>query len=105
MTEKRLILVDVSHIAFNFWSVKQQMTWNVSTNAINSMCDQWYKITGDNGYLQMKYPLTSGSTVLEDTRIPSGIIKNIWRWSNYGNNVVIPCFDRPCGSRKGGSIP
>ena len=40
MTEKRLILVDVSHIAFNFWSVKQQMTWNVSTDVINSMCDQ-----------------------------------------------------------------
>lgn len=100
MTEKRLILVDVSHIAFNFWSVQQQMTWNVSTDVINSMCDKWYKSTGDNGYLQMKYPLTSGSTVLEDTRIPTGIIKNIWRWSNYGNNVVIPCFDRPCGSRK-----
>lgn len=97
---ERLVLPDVSHMAFNFMAVRHEMSFRVNVAAINSICDSWYKASGNEDYNNWKLSYANGEHPLVDTRIPSGIVKNIWRWSRYGQDTVIPCFDRPCGSRK-----
>ena len=65
---KHLVLVDVSHMAYNFLAVSSPMTYTY------------------NGQLV-------------DTRIPAGILKNVWKWSRYGKDDVVVCFDRGCPAR------
>lgn len=35
-----------------------------------------------------------------NTTIQTGIIKNVWKWSNRGEYPTVVCFDRPCPLRK-----
>lgn len=101
MVDSRLVLVDTSHMAFNFMAVRQTMTWQVNVGMVNDRCERLANELGDSSYLDWK--IEDGyykKAIATDTRIPAGIVKNIWRWSNGGEYVVIPCFDRPCPARK-----
>lgn len=35
-----------------------------------------------------------------NTTIQTGIIKNVWKWSNRGEYPTVVCFDRPCPLRR-----
>lgn len=70
---KRVVIVDFNHMAHRYFHSPFSLSVRLNVN---------------------------GVMVERDTRIQSGTIKSIYRWSNQGNNPTAVCFDRPCPARK-----
>ena len=71
--EKRVIIVDFNHLVHTLYYSPHRLSIRVIEN---------------------------GESVVKDTTIQNGTIKNVHRWSNHGFNPTAVCFDRPVPARK-----
>jgi len=71
--EKRVVIVDLNHLAHTYYHSQHRLSVKVVEN---------------------------GETITKDTTIQNGVLKRIHSWSNHGYNPVAVCFDRPVPSRK-----
>lgn len=71
--EKRVIIVDFNHLVHTLYYSPHRLSIRVVEN---------------------------GESVVKDTTIQNGTIKNVHRWSNHGFNPTAVCFDRPVPARK-----
>ena len=74
MLKNRVVIIDFNHLAYQ------------------------YMFTG--GYSLSVPVVENGVTVNKDTRIQSGTIKRIYKWSQNGTLPTSVCFDRPVTVRK-----
>ena len=72
---KRVIIVDFNHMAFNFYWMQSQTGMSCTV-------------------------IENGQPVIKLTGIQNGAIKNIHRWSKGGVYPTAVCFDRPVPARK-----
>lgn len=71
--EKRVVIIDLNHLAHTYYHSQHRLSVKVVEN---------------------------GETITKDTTIQNGVLKRIHSWSNHGYNPVAVCFDRPVPSRK-----